>query len=105
MFRDLRLVSFKFEILRKLAAEKQSLEKNRTPNAEIYITKIDSLETKILKLSEELRQARMSQVYAIFFFCFCFFIVLLRIFSFLKLRAPWVARPAPPGAASWGRGR
>ena len=105
MFRDLRLISSKLmEIHRKLAAEKQSLEKNRTPNAEIYITKIDSLESKILKLSEELRQARMSQVFSIFYFHF-FFIGLFRIFSFLKLRALWVARPAPPGAASWGRGR
>ena len=43
-------------------AEKLSLEKDNNPNAEVYITKIDSLETKILKLSEELRQARMSQV-------------------------------------------
>jgi len=49
---------------RKLAAEKQSLEKYKTSDArtvEDYAAKIDSLETKIVKLSEELRQARLSQ--------------------------------------------
>lgn len=46
---------------RKLAAEKQTLEKKTPPNAEIYITKIDSLEAKISQLSEELRQARTAQ--------------------------------------------
>merc|ERR550517_430740 len=49
---------------RKLAAEKQSLEKFKTSDAktvEDYAAKIDSLETKIVKLSEELRQARLSQ--------------------------------------------
>merc|ERR1719392_342973 len=49
---------------RKLAAEKQSLEKCKTSDAktvEDYAAKIDSLETKIVKLSEELRQARLSQ--------------------------------------------
>ena len=46
---------------RKLAAEKQHLERNKSSNVEVYVAKIDSLETKIMKLSEELRQARMSQ--------------------------------------------
>jgi len=47
------------EHYRKLAAEKKKLETNST--SEIYVTKIDSLETKITKLTEELRQARMLQ--------------------------------------------
>jgi len=47
------------EHYRKLAAEKKKLEANFT--SEIYVTKIDSLENKIIKLTEELKQARILQ--------------------------------------------
>ena len=51
------------EHYRKLAAEKMRLEKNGDSNKtmELYVAKIDTLESKISQLTEELRQARQYQ--------------------------------------------